>query len=45
VSNEFIYENQFVIEIDTHIKFIEQNKSKKKILCKVTHIKNIIKNI
>ena len=45
VSNEFVYENQFVIEIDTHIKFIEQNKSKKKILCKVTHIKNITKNI
>jgi hypothetical protein len=44
VSNEFVYENQFVIEIDTHIKFIEQNK-RKKILCKVTHIKNIIKNI
>jgi hypothetical protein len=27
---------------DTHIKFIEQNKSKKKILCKVAYIKNII---
>jgi hypothetical protein len=23
VFNEFVYENQFVIEIDTHIKFIE----------------------
>jgi hypothetical protein len=40
--NEFVWENQFAIEIDTHIKFIEKNK--KKILYKVTHIKNIIKN-
>ena len=23
VFNEFVYENQFVIEMDTHIKFIE----------------------
>jgi len=28
VFNEFVYENQFVIEIDTHIKFIEKNKKK-----------------
>ena len=40
MSNKFIYENQFVIQIDTHIKFIEQNR-RKKILCKVTYIKNI----
>ena len=32
VSNEFVYENQFVIEIDTHIKFVEKNKSKKNIM-------------
>ena len=32
VSNGFVYENQFLIEIDTHIKFIEQNKSKKNII-------------
>ena len=40
--NEFIYENQFVIDIDTHIKFIEYNKKETK-LCEVAHIKNIIK--
>jgi hypothetical protein len=27
--NEFVWENQFAIEIDTHIKFIEKNKRKK----------------
>jgi hypothetical protein len=42
VSRDFVYKNQFAIEIDTYIKIIEQNKSKK-ILYKVTCIKNIIK--
>jgi hypothetical protein len=26
VFNEFVYENQFVLKIDNHIKFIEINK-------------------
>ena len=37
VSNEFVYENQFVIEIDTHKKFVEQNKSKKNIMQSCTY--------
>jgi len=44
VSNEFVYENQFVIEIDTHIKFIEQNKSKKKYYVRL-HILKILYKI
>jgi len=42
VSNKFAYKNQFAIEIDAHIKFIEQNRSKKK-LYKVAHIKKYYK--
>jgi hypothetical protein len=42
VYNKFIYENRFVVKVDTHIKFIEKNQ-RKKIICKVSHIKNIIK--
>jgi hypothetical protein len=40
VFNEFIYENQFETKINTQIKF----KIKIIIICKVAHIKNIIKN-
>ena len=43
VFNKFVYQNQFVIEIDSHIKFIEKNK-RKKILCNAEHIKNLIKH-
>jgi hypothetical protein len=41
-SNKFIYKNQFIIKIDTHIKFIENNQ-RKKIICKAAFIKNIVK--
>jgi len=43
VFNEFINQNKFVIETETHIKFIEYNKKKNKILCKVAYIKNLMK--
>jgi hypothetical protein len=36
-----INQNKFVIETDTHIKFIEYDKSKK-IPCKATHVKNLM---
>ena len=39
--NEFVYENQFVLKIDNHIKFIE---IKKKYYARFSHIKSIIKN-
>jgi hypothetical protein len=41
--NEFVYENQFVLEIDNHIKFIKKNK-RKKYYARFAHIKSIIKN-
>jgi len=53
VSNEFVYNIQFVIDIDTHKTFIEQNKSKNnyharlhilKILKKIFHLYKIYKN-
>jgi hypothetical protein len=43
VFNEFVYENQFVLEIDNHIKFFEKNK-RKKYHARFAHIKSIIKN-
>jgi len=43
VFNEFIYENQSVTEIDTHLKFIEKNKRKK--LCARLHMLKFCKNI
>ena len=42
VFNELINQNKFVIETDTHIKFIEYDKSKK-IPYKATHVKNLMK--
>ena len=41
ILNEFLYQNKFVIETNTHIKFIEQQLKKK---CKATYMKNLIKN-
>jgi flagellar basal body P-ring protein FlgI len=42
--NEFIYKNQFVTKIDTHIKFIEKNQ-RKQIICKTARVKNIVKKL
>jgi len=42
-SNKFIYKNQFIIKIDTHIKFIENNQ-RKKIYARLHILKILLKN-
>jgi len=44
VFNEFINQNKFVIETETHIKFIEYNKKKTKYYVRLHILKILWKN-
>jgi hypothetical protein len=43
VFDKYIYENQIIIKINTHIKFIKIKQKEKKHLYRAPHFKNIVK--